>query len=140
MQYMLIMRDEDEAAVERRDVPFDEMLAAMDRFNQSLTDAGVLVTAQGLAKPEEGVVVDFSADPPLITDGPYGETKELFNGFWIIEVSTREEAAEWAKRAPLGPGSFLEVRRVTGVEDVPADNEWIEKEARWREDAERAQQ
>jgi hypothetical protein len=85
-------------------------------------------------------VVDFSAEKPLITDGPYGETKELFNGFWIIEVSSREEAAEWASRAPLGPGSFLEVRRVQEMDDFPADNEWIQKEQGWRDEAERAQQ
>lgn len=79
------------------------------------------------------MVVDFSGDTPVVTDGPYGETKELFNGFWILEVPTIEEAAEWAKRAPLGAGNKLEVRRVSGGEDFPADNEWIEKEVGWRE-------
>ena len=52
-----------------------------------------------------------------MTDGPYGETHELFNGFWILEVSSKEEAVEWASRAPLGPGSKLEVRRIPGEED-----------------------
>ena len=76
--------------------------------------------------------------PPLVTDGPYGETKELFNGFWILDVSSPEEAAEWAKRCPLGPGSKLEVRRVSEIEDFPQDNEWIQKEVGWRaEQAER---
>ena len=134
MQYVLIMRDEDAATVERRDAPFEQMLEAMGRYNDTLAEAGVLVGAQGLASPDEGVVVDFSAEPPLITDGPYGETKELFNGFWIVEVSSKEEAAEWAKRCPLGPGAKLEVRRVHGAEDFPADNEWIQKEEGWREE------
>ena len=59
-----------------------------------------------------------------MTDGPYGETHELFNGFWILEVSSKEEAVEWASRCPLGPGSKLEVRRVTEPSDFPQDNEF----------------
>jgi hypothetical protein len=59
---------------------------------------------------------------------------ELFNGFWIVEVATREEAAEWASRAPLGPGSKLEVRRMTDETDFAGyeDNEFIQKEKEWR--------
>lgn len=118
MQFMLIMRDEDAAAVERRDAPFQAMLERMGRYNRAMADAGVLVSAQGLASPDTGIVVDFSADPPLVTDGPYGETKELFNGFWVIDVPSRDAAVEWASRAPLGPGTKLELRRVHGEEDL----------------------
>ena len=142
MKYMLIMRATDEAYESFHDVDFNEVLETMGRYNDELIKAGVLVAAEGLDDPQEGIVVDFSSQPPVVTDGPYGETKELFNGFWIIEASTREEAAEWASRAPLGAGSFLEVRRVTDESDFPADNEWIEKEKGWREEEEarRAQQ
>jgi len=118
MQYMLIMRNEDQAAVERRDAPFEQMLEAMGRYNAALTEAGVFVTAHGLASPDSGIVVDFSADPPLVTDGPYGETKELFNGYWVIGVATREAAIELAQRAPLGSGTKLELRRVHGEADL----------------------
>ncbi|QMU97466.1 YciI family protein [Microbacterium esteraromaticum] len=134
MKFMLIMRATDEAVKAYEQMPFDEVIAAMGAYNESMMKAGVLLAGEGLTDAAEGFVVDFSAEKPLITDGPYGETKELFNGFWIIETATREEAAEWAGRAPLGPGSFLEVRRVTEMEDFPADNEWIEKEAGWREE------
>lgn len=141
MKFMLIMRATDEAVEAYKDMPFEQVIEAMGKYNESMIKAGVLVAGEGLTDAAEGFVVDFSTEKPLITDGPYGETKELFNGFWIIEVPTREEAAEWAGRAPLGPGSFLEVRRVTGVEDFPADNEWIQKEEGWREEAaQRAQQ
>ncbi|KDA06416.1 hypothetical protein DC31_08160 [Microbacterium sp. CH12i] len=141
MKYMLIMRATDEAVEAYKNVPFEQVIEAMGKYNELMTKAGVLVAGEGLSDAEEGFVVDFSAETPLVTDGPYGETKELFNGFWILEVSTREEAAEWAKRAPLGAGSFLEVRRVTGVEDFPADNEWVQKEQEMRgEQAQRAQQ
>ncbi|MBS1896537.1 MULTISPECIES: YciI family protein [unclassified Microbacterium] len=135
MKFMLIMRADEQGVRAYEDMPFEQVIEAMGRYNESMIKAGVLLAGEGLTDAAEGFVVDFSGEAPLVTDGPYGETKELFNGFWIIETSTREEAAEWAKRAPLGPGAFLEVRRVTELEDFPADNEWIQKEAGWREEA-----
>ena len=136
MKYMLIMRDSQEAIEASKDLDFNEIIAAMGAYNESLLKAGVLIGGEGLAGVEEGFVVDFESTPPVVTDGPYAEAKELFNGFWIIQVSSKEEAAEWAKRCPLGPGSKLEVRRVHELEDFPQDNEWIQKEAAWREAAE----
>ena len=131
-KFMLIMRGTDESYAAYRELPFEEVIAAMGAYNEQMMKAGVLGGGDGLAE-EPGVVVDFSGETPVVTDGPYGETKELFNGFWMLEVPTIEEAAEWARRAPLGPGNKLEIRRVTRVEDFPADNEWIQKEAGWRE-------
>jgi hypothetical protein len=136
MKYMLIMRDSQEAIDASKDLDFEEVIAAMGAYNESLIKAGVLLGGEGLAGVEEGFVVDFDATPPVVTDGPYAEAKELFNGFWIIGVSSKEEAIEWAKRCPLGPGTRLEVRRVNELEDFPQDNEWIQKEAQWRADAE----
>ena len=105
MKYMLIMRATDESFAAFEDVDFDEILETMGRFNDELITAGVLVAAEGLDDAAEGVVVDYSSQPPVVTDGPYGETKELFGGFWILDVASKEEAVEWAKRAPLtGPG------------------------------------
>ncbi|MEJ3404380.1 YciI family protein [Rathayibacter sp. YIM 133350] len=135
MKYMLIMRSDDSAVEAYKQMPFEKVIEAMGRYNEALIKAGVLIGGDGLTDASEGFVVDFSAEPPLVTDGPYGETKELFNGFWILQVATAEEAVEWAKRVPLGPGSKIEVRRVTELSDFPADNEWIEKEAQWRRDA-----
>jgi len=136
MKYMLIMRADDRGIAAYQDLDFDEVIAAMGAYNESLIKAGVLLAGEGLADAEEGFVVDFDATPPVVTDGPYAEAKELFNGFWILEVSSKEEAAEWAKRCPLGPGTRLEVRRVNELEDFPQDNEWIQKEAGWRAEAE----
>ncbi|WP_309104170.1 YciI family protein [Microbacterium sp.] len=141
MKFMLIMRATDEGVEAYKEIPFEQVIEAMGAYNESMMKAGVLLAGQGLTDAAEGFVVDFSAEKPLITDGPYGETKELFNGFWIIEVSSREEAVEWASRAPLGKGAFLEVRRVTEISDFPEDNEWIQKEEGWREEqSQRAQQ
>ena len=136
MKYMLIMRSNDQAVEDYENLDFTEVIAAMGAYNESLIKAGVLLGGEGLTDAKEGFVVDFDSTPPVVTDGPYGETKELFNGFWIIQASSPEEAAEWAKRCPLGPGSKLEVRRVTELEDFPQDNEWIQKEAGWRAEAE----
>lgn len=132
MRYMLIMRDTDEAKAASEEVPFEEIINAMGEYNESLIKAGVLLGAEGLTDAKEGFVVDFASTPPVVTDGPYAETKELFAGFWIIEASTREEAAEWASRCPLGPGSKLEVRRIGEISEFDQDNEHIKREAAWR--------
>jgi hypothetical protein len=137
MKYMFIMRSTEEALEASKKIPFDEILNKMGAYNESLIKAGVMLAGEGLADVSEGnaFVVDFSEEPPIITDGPYGETHELFNGFWIVQVGSKEEAAEWASRCPLGPGSKLEVRRVHEAEDFAdfADNEYIQKETGWRE-------
>jgi hypothetical protein len=131
---MLIMRATDEAYAEFQDVDFDEIIATMGRFNEEMVSAGVLVAAEGLADASEGVVVDYSSQPPVVTDGPYGETKELFGGFWILDVASKEEAVEWARRAPMaGAGIKTEIRRVTSIDEFPQDNEWIQRERAWRE-------
>ena len=141
MRYMLIMRSTDAALEASKEMDFEEILNAMGRYNESMIEAGVMIAGEGLAGPEEGFVVD--SDPPIVTDGPYGETHELFNGYWVLEVATREEAAQWASRCPLGPGSKLEVRRVHEEADFAAfeGNEYLEKEKGWRaEQAERSAQ
>ncbi|MFD9703629.1 YciI family protein [Lentzea sp. NPDC059081] len=133
MKYMLIMRATDEGFASMGEIDFDKMLETVGAFNEELIRAGVLLAAEGLSDPSEGVVVDYSAEPPVVTDGPYGETKELFNGFYLLNVSSREEAVEWAKRMPLtGPGFKTEIRRVPTIDEFPQDNEWIQKERAWR--------
>ena len=135
MKYMLIMRDTAEAFEASKEVDFDEVINAMGAYNDAMIKAGVFISAEGLEPATEGFVVDFAGEKPIVTDGPYGETHELFNGFWILEVSSREEAVEWASRAPLGPGSKLEVRRIPSLEEAFADfadNEYVKKEAEFR--------
>ncbi|KUI27685.1 hypothetical protein AU196_21185 [Mycobacterium sp. IS-1742] len=133
-RYMLIMRvgPEAEMAMTEQDIDFDQILESMGRFNEELIKAGVLLGGEGLTGPEDGFVVDFNSDPPVVTDGPYTEAKELFNGFWILDVSSKEEAKQWAKKVPLGPGVKLEVRRVSETEEFPQDNPWVQKEIRWK--------
>ena len=103
-KYMLIMRATDESFAKFTDVDFTEAMNAMGKFNDELIQAGVLLAAEGLDDAKEGVVVDFTGEQPVVTDGPYGETKELFNGFYLLDVASKEEAIEWAKRAPMTAG------------------------------------
>lgn len=134
MKYMLIMRSSDEAQAASAGIDIAEIVEAMGRYNASLIDAGVLVSAEGLAPAAEGVVIDFGQTPPVVTDGPYGETHELFDGYWIIDVADQAAAVGWASRAPLGAGVKLEVRRVPSIDEFPFDDEWTRRERAWREE------
>jgi len=135
-RYMLIMRStpEVEKAMAEQNIDFNEIIESMGRYNEELIKAGVMLAGEGLTGPDEGFVVDFNSDPPVVSDGPYTEAKELFNGFWILDVSSKEEAKQWAQRCPLGVGVKLEVRRVSDTEEFDLDNPWIQKEIQWRAD------
>ena len=131
-KYMLILRATDEGYAAMSQVPFEEMLERMGRYNEELIRAGVLLAAEGL-DPEGSVVVDYSGERPVVTDGPYGETKELFGGFYLLDVPTVEEAVAWATKLPGLPGTKAEIRRVPGIDEFPQDNEWVRRERAWRE-------
>lgn len=138
-KYMLIMRNS--GSVEKfEDMDFDAVITAMGKFNEAMITAGVLLAGDGLSDASQGAVVEFTGEAPIVTDGPYGEAHELFNGFWTIQAATIQEAVEWAKRAPLAPGNKIEVRRVTDESDFAehADNEYIQKEKEWRADQQTA--
>ena len=134
MKYMLIMRATDEAYEAFADLDFTEVMNTMGKFNDELIRAGVLLAAEGLdPDPAQGVVVDFTAEKPVVTDGPYGETKELFGGYYILDVASLDDAVAWAKKMPMTAGSKIEIRRVTTIDEFPQDNEWVERERAWRE-------
>ncbi|WP_410808935.1 YciI family protein [Micromonospora sp. 067-2] len=135
-QYMLIMRGTDESnAAMMADV--DELMAATRRFIEDTAKAGVYVAAEGLDDPGQGVVVHFGDEAPVVTDGPYGETRELFGGFFLLDVASKQEAVEWAKRVPAVPGSKIEIRRVPGEDEVPHDNGTFATEGTLRESSDR---
>jgi hypothetical protein len=121
-KYLLIMRGTDESnAAMMADI--EQLMVTTRRFIEEMVKAGVLLAAEGLDDAALGVVVDFSGEVPVVTDGPYGETKELFGGFFLLEVASKQEAVEWAKRVPAAPGSKIEVRRVPGEDEVPPGTE-----------------
>jgi hypothetical protein len=117
-KYMLIMRGTDESnAAMMADI--EELMTTTRQFIEDLEKAGVLLAAEGLDLPGEGVVVDFSGETPVVTDGPYGETKELFGGYFLLDVASKQEAVEWARRVPAVTGSKIEVRRVAEGDELP---------------------
>lgn len=112
--------------------PTDEELNEMGRFNEEVINAGAMLAGEGLHPVETGSWVSFDGDERTVTDGPFTESKELIAGFWILQVASKEEALEWARRVPLTSGT-IEVRRVFETEDFPQDNEYVQKEYEWRE-------
>jgi hypothetical protein len=99
-----------------------ETVAKMAKYNEELTKAGVLLALDGLQHPEKGARIEFSGGgKPAVTDGPYAEAKEIVGGYWIIDVRSKEEALEWATRAPMGDGDVIELRRLFEMADFPAD-------------------
>jgi hypothetical protein len=121
-KYMLIMRGTDESNAAMM-ASIEEGIVTTRLFIEEMIKAGVLLAAEGLDDPARGVVVDFSGEVPVVTDGPYGETKELFGGFFLLDVASKEEAVEWAKRVPAVSGSKIEVRRVPGEDELPPGTE-----------------
>jgi hypothetical protein len=98
MKFMMIVKasKDSEAGV----MPSEELLNRMAKYNEELMKAGVLLDLAGLQPSSKGTRLKFSAGKRTIVDGPFAETKELIAGYWIIQVKSREEALEWAKRAP----------------------------------------
>jgi hypothetical protein len=121
-KYILIMRGTDESNAALM-AGFEELAATTYRYIEELVKAGVFVEAAGLDDASQGVVVDFSGETPVVTDGPYGETKELFGGYFLLDVASKQEAVDWAKRVPSVTGSKIEVRRVAGDDEMPQDTE-----------------
>ena len=121
-KYMLIMRGTDESNAAMM-ASIEEAMATTRRFIEDAVKAGVLLAAEGLDDPGKGVVVDFGGEAPVVTDGPYGETKELFGGYFLLDVASKQEAVEWAKRVPATRGAKVEVRRVPESDEVPQERE-----------------
>jgi PhnB protein len=120
---------------ERGALPSEELIQAMARYNERLAQAGVLLGGDGLKPSREGVRVQFAAGRPTVVDGPFAETRELLAGYTLIDVRSREEAIEWAKRWPVEDGGgnvWLEVRPLYELSDFGA-GEGLDHHARIRE-------
>jgi hypothetical protein len=102
-------------------MPSAEAVAAMSKYNESLTKAGVLLSLDGLQPPSKGARVSFSGGKPRAIDGPFTEAKEIIGGYWMIQVKSRAEAVEWASRCPAADGDVIEVRQVFELSDFPPD-------------------
>jgi hypothetical protein len=101
--------------------PSAEAVAAMTKFNAALTNAGVLLSLDGLQPSSKGARVSFSAGRATVTDGPFTEAKELIGGYWLIQAKSKEEAVAWASRCPAADGDVIEVRQVYEMSDFPPE-------------------
>ena len=102
-------------------MPDAEAVAGMMRYNEDLAKAGVLLALDGLHPPASGARVSYGEGGVTVKDGPFAEAKEVIGGYWLIDVSSREEAVEWARRVPGASGDVVEVRQVFEMSDFPAD-------------------
>ncbi len=134
MRFMILIKADknSEAGV----LPDEQLLTEMGKFNEELVKAGVMLAGEGLHPSSKGARVKFSGAERTVIDGPFVETKELIAGFWLWEVSSKEEAIEWVKRCPnpMGVESEIEIRQVFEADDFGADftPELREQEERMR--------
>jgi hypothetical protein len=123
MRFLMIVKatKDSEAGV----MPSNELISAMTKFNEELVNAGAMIDGAGLQASSKGARIRFNGSQRTVIDGPFAETKELISGYWIIQVKSREEAIEWAKRTPFQEGE-LELRQFFEMEDF-APGEAIEE-------------
>jgi hypothetical protein len=136
MKFMVIVKAS--AASEAGAMPSEKLLAEMGNFNEELVKAGVMLAGEGLHPSSKGARIRFDGNTRTVVDGPFAETKELIAGFWIIEVSSKEEAIEWMKRCPNPHDegeSEIEIRQIFSMEDFGCEltPELREQEERLRE-------
>jgi hypothetical protein len=116
MRFMMLVKAD--ASSEAGVLPDEKSLADMAKYNETLIKAGVLLAGEGLHASSSGARVSFRSGKPAVVDGPFSEAKELVAGFWMIQVKSREEAIEWAKRVPFVDGE-IEIRKVFELSDFP---------------------
>ncbi|MCW5599586.1 MAG: YciI family protein [Nitrosomonas sp.] len=121
MRFMMLMIPKGYENAAPGTLPEAEAVAAMMEYNQALQEAGVLITLDGLHPPSMGARVTFKSGKPHVTDGPFTEAKELLGGYWMIQVTSKEEAIQWAMRCPASDNEIIEIRQVQEFSDFPAD-------------------
>ena len=121
MRFMMLMipGGYEKAAPDAR--PHAKGVEAMMKYNESLQNAGILLSLDGLHPLASGARISFAGGKPKVTDGPFVETKEVLGGYWMIDVKSKEEAVEWAKRCPASANETIEIRQVFEMSDFPAD-------------------
>lgn len=119
MRFMMLMIPKGYESAKPGTAPSAEAVSAMMKYNESLKKAGVLLSLDGLHPPSMGARVTFPDGKPIVSDGPFPE--EVLGGYWMIQVRSREEAIEWAKRCPASPNETIEIRQVQELADFPAD-------------------
>lgn len=117
MRFMMLMLPKGYESAKPGTMPDPKAVAAMMKYNEQLQQAGVLLALDGLHPPSAGARVSFKGGKATVTDGPFAEVKEVLGGYWMIQVKSREEAIEWAKRCPGSDNEVIEVRQVQELAD-----------------------
>jgi hypothetical protein len=119
MRFMIMVKANTDS--EAGKMPEEELIASMATYHEELQKAGVLLDASGLQPSSKGWRVRYSGGKRTVTEGPFAETKELIAGYTVIQVRSREEAMEWARRfpAPFGEQADgeIEVRQMYDLDD-----------------------
>jgi hypothetical protein len=121
MRFMMLMIPGGYEAAAPGTMPSAEAVAAMMKYNTALKEAGVLITLDGLHPPSAGARVSFAGGKPVVTDGPFTESKEVLGGYWMIDVKSREDAIAWASRCPASETDIIEIRQVFEMSEFPAE-------------------
>jgi hypothetical protein len=121
MRFMMIVIPKGYESAPPDKFPDPQAVAEMMEYNKSLQKAGVLLALDGLFPPSQGSRVSFTDGKPTVTDGPFAEAKEAIGGYWIIQARSREEAIEWARRAPMSNNEVIEVRQIMEMGDFPGE-------------------
>jgi hypothetical protein len=117
MRFMILVKANQES--ETGQLPSQEMLTAMGKFNEELVTAGVLLAGEGLQPSAKGKRIHFAGAQRIIADGPFPEPPQLIAGFWLWQCGSMDEAVERAKRAPFHEGE-VEIRQVFDADDFGA--------------------
>ncbi len=128
MRFMMLVIPKGYETAEPGTMPDPRAIERMTKYNESLQKAGVLLALDGLHPPSMGARVRFKDGKPTVQDGPFAEAKEVLGGYWMIQVASREEAIEWARRAPISDNEIIEIRQVQEIEDFEP-SEAMEREA-----------
>jgi hypothetical protein len=121
MRYMMLMIPKGYENAQPGTMPDAAAVSAMMKYNEELQKAGVLLALDGLHPPSSGARISFQGGKPKVTDGPFAEAKEVVGGYWMIQVKSKEEAIEWARRCPASDNEIIEVRQVQEFADFPPD-------------------
>jgi hypothetical protein len=117
MKVMVLVKASESS--ERGEMPSEQLLTEMGKYNEELVKAGIMLAGEGLHPSSKGVRVRFSGDKRTVIDGPFAETRELVAGYWLWQVRSMDEAIEWLKRCPnpMQEESDVEIRPVFEAED-----------------------
>jgi hypothetical protein len=121
MRFMMLMIPKGYEQAAPGTAPDAKAVEKMMKYNEALQKAGVLLALDGLHPPSMGARVTFAGGKPKVTDGPFAEAKEVLGGYWMIQVKSKDEAIEWAKRCPGGENETIEIRQVQEMADFPPD-------------------